>query len=164
MRKTLLVGEKFSQLGVDPGPTSSFPKFSAYLSSDAIDATGDGSAWTIVADTEDYDVGSHYDHTTGIFTSPVGSPYFFGGVVKLEQLSISFTAFRVRFVSTTEDILVFEGNPGAMRTATNDLVIPFSRAAYLATSETQKWIIEVGGATKTIDVGQIITRVYGNLI
>jgi hypothetical protein len=52
--------------------------FSAYINSTVSNITGDGTIYSWIADTELFDVGSDYDHTTGIYTAPNTGKYFFG--------------------------------------------------------------------------------------
>lgn len=55
--------------------------FSAYLSSTQSSVTGNGTAFTLIADTELFDIGDNYDNTTGVFTTPVSGIYSFTAVV-----------------------------------------------------------------------------------
>lgn len=51
--------------------------FSAYLTSTQASVTGDGTAYSIISDTELFDIGSNYNHATGIFVAPVTAHYSF---------------------------------------------------------------------------------------
>jgi C1q domain len=59
------------------------PAFSAYLSTPTSYTTGS----TIICDTEDYDHGGVYDHTTGIFTAPSDGLYAFAATVQIIDLN-----------------------------------------------------------------------------
>lgn len=52
------------------------PCFLAILSSSANDVTGDNTYYTIIFDTEVFDIGSGYNNSTGIFTAPITGKYF----------------------------------------------------------------------------------------
>ena len=51
--------------------------FLAFDSVAGTDVTGDGSDYSIIYETESYDVGSNYNAATGRFTAPVTGKYFF---------------------------------------------------------------------------------------
>lgn len=54
------------------------PAFQARLSATtANDKTGNGTAYTLICDTETFDQGGDYDNATGIFTAPVAGRYVF---------------------------------------------------------------------------------------
>lgn len=53
--------------------------FFAYLSSTQSNVTGDGTEYTIISDTESFDIGNNYNAATGIFTVPVTASYTFIG-------------------------------------------------------------------------------------
>ena len=60
------------------------PMFSAYLSSNVNAVTGDGTNYAIICDTALYNVGSHYNTGTGVFTAPVAGIYQHSGLVFLD--------------------------------------------------------------------------------
>ena len=55
--------------------------FSAYLTSTQASVTGNGTAYSIISDTELFDIGSNYNHATGIFVAPVTARYKFSGQI-----------------------------------------------------------------------------------
>lgn len=61
--------------GIIQQPTQSC--FLAYLSADTGSVTGDGTAYTVICDTEVYDLNADYATNTGKFTAPVTAKYSF---------------------------------------------------------------------------------------
>lgn len=57
------------------------PCFRATLSADALNVTGNNTAYTIAANTEAYDQASNYDNTTFTFTAPVTGKYHFDSTI-----------------------------------------------------------------------------------
>lgn len=52
------------------------PSFFAYVSSNIINVTGNGTEYFIVYDSEYNDIGSNFSTATGIFTAPISGNYF----------------------------------------------------------------------------------------
>ncbi len=50
--------------------------FAASLSGDVVTTTGSGSSYTMICDSEGFDVGGDYDSSTGVFTAPETNHYF----------------------------------------------------------------------------------------
>jgi hypothetical protein len=57
------------------GPT---PYFSAYKSTDSLNATGNGDAFKVICDTELVDIGNNFNNVTGVFLAPFAGTYVFG--------------------------------------------------------------------------------------
>jgi len=78
-----------SSITITPGPNTlnleyaspaAESAFSAYLSVTQPNVTGNGATYTIIFDTELFDVGNHYDNTTGLFTAPFDGYYIFSAI------------------------------------------------------------------------------------
>lgn len=54
------------------------PAFLAYVNTTIADVTGDGTVYTIIPDTESYDIGGNFTLASGTFTAPVADIYSFG--------------------------------------------------------------------------------------
>jgi hypothetical protein len=64
-------------VGTDRGIVNlSQPAFFAYLSATASNVTGDSTAYTVIFDSEIYDVGANYNVASGIFTASISGKYY----------------------------------------------------------------------------------------
>lgn len=59
------------------------PAFFAYLAADITNVTGNGTKYTVIFDTEEYDIGSNFNTSTGVFTAPVTGKYMFAYAVTI---------------------------------------------------------------------------------
>lgn len=66
---------------------TSQPMFLAYLNTDVTNATGDGTRYQVVYDTEVSDIGANFSTVTGAFTAPVAGIYKFSHGFTLSNLS-----------------------------------------------------------------------------
>lgn len=68
------------------------PSFQATVSANVNNVTGDGTHYTIIYDTEVFDIGSNYNNATGTFTVPIDGKYFFsasGGLALIPAGSVN---------------------------------------------------------------------------
>lgn len=128
--------------------------FSARLSADVANATGDGTAYTIICDTVLQNTGAGYNGGTGVFTAPVTGLYCFTCIVDVANLNSNHTVGLVQFGAHS-----FDSNPWNM--------CQQSMETAAATSLVYTWVIPLsmggsiglavaitgdGGATKTVTV------------
>ncbi len=97
------------------------PSFSAYLSaSTANTVTGDNTAYPVVCDTEEFDVGDQF--SAGVFTCVYPGKYLFTWQATLANVGVSHTSGTISLV--TSDARTFIGsdlNPTAIKEATSGL-------------------------------------------
>jgi hypothetical protein len=130
--------------------------FSANLSGDVSNVTGNGTEYTVAFDTEDYDLNSDFNTSTGIFTAPEDGYYFFGSRVGLNNMdgNVSRVKVEIQFGVGTTDQLVYEED--YVTTITDS----FDRRTYevngviqLSANDTAKVDVTVSGmAGDTVDV------------
>jgi len=65
------------------------PSFSAVLSANSLNRTGNGAIYTVICDTETYDVMSNYNNSTGTFTAPYTGKYKFEFQIYLTGCTIA---------------------------------------------------------------------------
>ena len=149
------------------GEINSIHRFSAWLSADAVDVTGDGSTYTLIANNELYDIGSNYDAATGIYTAAVQGVYVFTVRYSLGNLNANHDSGQVGFITPgpTSNIFGFIGNPGAIRNAVNQLGMLETTQMFLEIGDTIRVQIVVFSSTKTVKVngGPIATTFSGYL-
>lgn len=134
-------------------------KFSAYKSSTSTNVTGDGTAATVVFDTEQFDVGSNYNSGTGVFTAPVTGKYFFQANLMYSAIGVQTTA-QCRIDTAAHN---YDGNylsPTACQAGGNFLAVNASVIISLSASDTVSVTAAVTGGTKTVSVFGNATELY----
>lgn len=130
--------------------------FSAWLSADATDVTGDGTAYFLIADTESFDLGSNYNNTTGVFTAPATGNYYLATSFTLHTADTNQTQMRILFFKNGSSQIsqgFVELNPQPLITSGNKWASFNSFVAVaLNASDTMQILIQVDNGTKTADI------------
>lgn len=122
------------------------PAFSASLSADVANATGDGTAYTIAFNTEQYDQGG--DFAANTFTAPVAGRYRFNYTISVDDLLVGHTKMEV----TVGGRMVERCNPFAIADSDGFCLMSGSVDLSLAASATVTMIVTITGSTKTVTV------------
>jgi len=139
------------------------PAFSANLSATASNVTGDATAYTILCNTEQYDVGSNYNTTTGTFTAPVTGKYRFAANLTLSTLGAGHTSGNLALTTTSTTYNLSSSNYGAIRNSNNALIINASYPANMTAGDTATLVVTVSNSTKTVNVTSTTTYFSGYL-
>src|SRR5262249_49381991 len=110
------------------------PAFSAYLSSNQANATGDGSAFVVPLDGEWGDQGNNFAAST--FTAPVNGMYLLAGSVRLSNIAAGHNAFTVYISTSVRNYLLAKGSAAAEMDATNNIQVAASIVAKMVAGET----------------------------
>jgi hypothetical protein len=131
------------------------PRFRAYVSSDILNVTGDGSSYSIVYDTESYDIGSDFDTSTGIFTAPVDGLYLFTVSIFLEGLLATHTRSQCSLNISGGSVGVVFGisSSAAERSDLGSLTYSASTTGYMSSGDTAYVNVVVLNGAKSVDIG-----------
>ena len=124
--------------------------FSALNSTLRTNVTGDGSAYTVIFNTELFDQNDDFDGTS-TFTAPVTGRYFFTSCVFLDGMTSSFSSWIIWFETSNRPWNVMYANPGPIINGDN---ISFPCTAFVDMDAADTIVVKtiVGGSTKTVDI------------
>jgi len=113
--------------------------FSAYLGAADSNVTGAGAVFQLGsgnAFTEHYDIRGDFN-TNGTFTAPVAAKYFFTVTLQIQGLTAAMTRLILNLVTSGgRTYRLYEVNPGAVKSSTNNISINGQTYAELAALET----------------------------
>ena len=122
------------------------PSFSASLSADVANATGDGTAYTIAFNTEQYDQGTNFAANT--FTAPIAGKYRFAYTISVDDLLVGHT----KMVVEVGGRVVERCNPYALADSDGFYLCSGMVDLSLAASATVTMVVTITGSTKTVTV------------
>lgn len=123
--------------------------FLAYKSSSTADQTGDGTAYTVIFDTEISDIGANYNNATGIFTAPATGLYRLSAKVLIFQLAAGHTTHELSLITSNRSYIGYEiytSNP------LTDSTLQLDELVDMDAGDTAYISVKVAGATKVVDV------------
>lgn len=139
------------------------PAFLAYPSTSPTNVTGDGTEYTLAANTEIFDQNNDWNTSTFTFTAPVTGIYLFSVYARFVQLTNSFTGGYFKINTSNH---VFKGciSDYGDENASGQYQPGATALADMDASDTCTFIVAVSGSTLTIDItgnARSVTRVSG---
>ena len=133
------------------------PAFSAYVSGQKNNVTGDGTVYTTIFNAELFDQNADFNTTTGVFTAPVTGRYYFNTNIALTGLLSGHTSGRVNIVTTGQTCTIWDGNPYALSDSSGEICISGGIFINMSASWTASVTVTVSGSTKVVDVREFFT-------
>lgn len=136
------------------------PSFYAILTTTQTNVTGDGTVYTVICDSEQFDQGNNYNNATGVFTAPVTGRYRATAIGNFGNLAATTTDATVQVAVTgtsASTYNLFSLAAGAVRDSNNQVLATGSALFTMTASDTAVMqIVASNGGSKTISaVGQI---------
>ncbi len=144
------------------------PSFLAILSTVTNNVTGDGTLFTIIADSVSFDKGNNYDNTTGDFTAPITGNYEFGAraTVRFTKASGS-DAFSLSLRPTAGPVDLNKINPQGVEAGDQFMTFDCTTFITMTAGDTVSCAIQASNGTKTVQIvgaGVDLTAFWGRLI
>lgn len=143
------------------------PCFSAYLSGNPTNVTGDGTLYVIAYDSVNYDQGSNFNTTTHAFVAPVTGKYLFTGMTYTQSLGVAHTVYNILIQNLTSgfNYYLWSLNP-QVQAVSGVYLNNFSNMISCAAGDNVVISLQISGSTKTIGIlgGAAVTLFEGFLV
>jgi hypothetical protein len=127
------------------------PSFLAFVNAVVSNVTGDGTAYTILFNTEVSDTQSNYDTSTGIFTAPRDGYYTFAARALVQGRTAAETRVDLRLVTTARTLYNTATLTAGIAIPENSMEISVPRI-YMKKNETAKVVLYAANGTKVVDL------------
>ena len=138
---------------------ASQPAFCAYRSSLQANVTGNGTAVSLVYDTELYDITNNYNNATGVFTAPVDGLYRLSSQVVCTNASVG-TNIELRIVTNGYNYVIGWNNSAGSWNKCCSLSV----LAYMAAGDTAEANIAGSGEASNILTIDPSSKFLGTLV
>lgn len=126
--------------------------FNAHVSAQIANVTGDGTEYTIVYNTERFDLGNNFNTSTGIFTAPEQGKYAFNAAVKFIP-GATITTCVIKIVTSNKEYHIYRGDTDSIRDGAGTVTLCGGVVADLDKNDTAKVnIIITGAGGDTVDI------------
>lgn len=134
----------------DRGTLLGAERFSAEVSAQINDVTGDNTAYVVIFDSELKDLAGSYDNATGIHTVKNAGVYLYTTSIVLGSVPASGDVFTLQLITTGKTFLTQFGD--LTPDSGGRVVLKTTHLAEMAAGDTAKVSIQVSGTTKALDV------------
>jgi hypothetical protein len=127
------------------------PAFNAIVGTTIANVTGDGTSYTVIFNSEEFDTNADFNTTTGLFTAPVAGVYSFTAGISLSGIASDHTVSDIRIEDNTDGWLqhrnnIYAGAAGILR------YITLAAVFYMDASDTAGVTVIVYNGSKVVDV------------
>lgn len=136
------------------------PLFSAYNSAIDLNVTGDATIYTVICDTEIFDVDGNYNNATGIFTASVTGRYLFLAGTDFRGITASHTTGQMDIVTSNRTYVINFLDYAAVVSAAGVLVLSGSIIADMDNGDTSFLNVRVRNGAKVVDVNAGVPTIF----
>jgi len=132
----------------------SYPQiaFSAVVSSQIPNVTGNATEYPIVFNSETYDYGSNYNNATGVFTAPATGKYLLSTAVRI-TVGTAVTTYVAKISTSNRDYVFYRGDTDNIRDGSGTFTCSGSFVVDMDAADTARVTITVSGlGADTVDV------------
>ena len=126
--------------------------FSAVVSSQIPNVTGNATEYGIVFNSETYDYSSNYNNATGVFTAPATGKYLLSTAVRI-TVSTAVTTYVAKISTSNRDYVFYRGDTDNIRDGSGTFTCAGSFVVDMDAADTARVTITVSGlGSDTVDV------------
>ena len=126
--------------------------FSAVVSSQIPNVTGNATEYPIVFNSETYDYGSNYNNATGVFTAPATGKYLLSTAVRI-TVGTAVTTYVAKISTSNRDYVFYRGDTDNIRDGSGTFTCAGSFVVDMDAADTARVTITVSGlGSDTVDV------------
>lgn len=136
----------------------SVPSFRATSVATANNVTGDGTDYTVIFGTVDYDIQGNYNPVTGEFTAPVDGVYLFCASVGFKDYASS--SWNSALIGIKTGTYIVQEQVMQVTTVGADVTLTGSVQVKMTAGQFARVVANANGGTLNVDIGQITVPMY----